>query len=138
MSRTKEERAAHAAAEYERNKRWRAKNPNYNRRYYLANKDALLAKNRVWRAANGRKQRDAKLRASFGITLEQYDTLLTLQASCCKICGTDTPRGKGTFHVDHCHETGRIRGLLCHSCNVGLGQFKHSPDLLLQAVNYLL
>jgi hypothetical protein len=50
---------------------------------------------------------------------------------------TSTPQGRGTFHVDHCHETGKIRGLLCHSCNTGIGKLGDNLEGLQKAVSYL-
>lgn len=55
----------------------------------------------------------------------------------CAICRTDAPGGKGGFHVDHCHDAGVVRGLLCHHCNVALGNFKDDVELLRAAVAYL-
>ncbi len=60
--------------------------------------------------------------------------MLEAQGGGCAICGK--PPGDIALHVDHCHETGRVRGLLCFSCNAGLGQFRHDPDLLYQAMEY--
>ena len=80
-----------------------------------------------------------KLKSNYGITLEDYDRMLEDQGGCCKVCGTSEPgSGKGRFAVDHNHNTGKIRGLLCSHCNTGLGKFKDSPDLLEAAKEYLL
>ena len=85
------------------------------------------------------KEADQQLKRKYGITLEDYDRLLENQEGCCSICGTDEPGGgKGRFHVDHNHITGKVRGLLCNSCNTGLGRFKDSPEVLLKAAAYLL
>lgn len=81
--------------------------------------------------------RGYKLRANFGISLDQYNEMLVAQRSRCAICRTDSPGGRGTFHVDHDHVTGRVRGLLCHGCNTGLGLFGDSPTRLLQAATYV-
>ena len=86
--------------------------------------------------ANERSRR-WKIKAAYGITLEQYDQMLESQGGVCAICATDTPGGMGRFPVDHCHESGVVRGLLCTLCNQGLGAFKDSPDLLLNAIAYL-
>ena len=71
-----------------------------------------------------------------GITAAEYDNLLALQHFSCAICGTTDPKGKGRFHIDHCHETGVNRGLLCANCNLGLGHFRDNKDLLHTAINY--
>lgn len=80
----------------------------------------------------------------FGITPEDYNTMLSEQEGCCAICGTDNPNGSGSnskktrnFSVDHCHETGAIRGLLCTCCNRGLGLLGDNLESLLRAVKYL-
>lgn len=63
-------------------------------------------------------QRNCKLIAQYGITSAQYDEMLEAQGGVCAICRTDTPGAKKKFfHVDHCHDTGEVRGLLCMSCN---------------------
>jgi hypothetical protein len=68
---------------------------------------------------------------------QQYDEMLEAQGGCCALCGSDFPGGRGRFVVDHCHDTGRIRGLLCNLCNVGLGALRDSPQLLQKAIHYL-
>ena len=81
--------------------------------------------------------REHHLKKTYGITLEQYDEMLEEQGNGCAICGTEEPGGRGRFHVDHCHDTGQVRGLLCMSCNTALGGFKDNTKTLLSAVNYL-
>jgi hypothetical protein len=81
--------------------------------------------------------RNAALKRGFGITLDQYNELLAKQNYQCACCGTTDPRGQGTFHVDHCHKTGIIRGLLCHLCNTGIGKLGDDLSGLLKAVAYL-
>lgn len=78
------------------------------------------------------------LRQKFGISLDVYNLMLEDQGGGCQICGTkNSGKGKRYFSVDHDHKTGRIRGLLCHSCNAGLGMFKDNPDFLQSAIKYL-
>ena len=88
------------------------------------------------------KYRNDNLRSKYGIGQEEYDQLLASQGGACAICGTT----KTSYHksgreisltVDHNHATGEIRGLLCGSCNRGLGDFRDSIDSLAKAINYL-
>ena len=69
----------------------------------------------------------------YGLDAEAYDAMVKDQAGCCKICGCTL----STPHVDHCHKTGKVRGLLCTNCNTGLGQFKDNPKFLEAAIDYL-
>lgn len=73
----------------------------------------------------------------YGLTPEQYTAFLEAQDHRCAICRTDEPKGKGTWHVDHDHATGRTRGLLCNSCNLALGHFADDTGRLEAAIAYL-
>tara|TARA_R110000796_G_C14249860_1_gene398432 strand:+ start:96 stop:485 length:390 start_codon:yes stop_codon:yes gene_type:complete len=76
----------------------------------------------------------------YNLTFSDYDKMLEEQGGKCKICGTTEPRGQskaGRFYVDHNHDTGKVRGLLCNDCNTGLGLFKDSKILLIDAIKYL-
>jgi hypothetical protein len=68
----------------------------------------------------------------YGLTLEDVAELLRLQGGVCAVCLSRDPD-----HVDHDHQTGRVRGLLCFSCNGGLGQFKDDAVILRRAAEYL-
>lgn len=70
----------------------------------------------------------------YGITAEQYEKFLDTQKGVCKICKMLPERG---LCVDHDHATGKVRGLLCHDCNLGLGRFKDKVAILREAINYL-
>ena len=72
----------------------------------------------------------------FGMTQEQYDAMDRKQHGRCAICGNRERNGR-RLHIDHDHETGMIRALLCGTCNPGLGQFRHSRKLLEAAIVYL-
>lgn len=76
------------------------------------------------------------LRRHHGITITQFRELEVKQKGLCALCGN--PPSVGRFlHVDHCHETRRIRGLLCLHCNTALGNFNDDPALLRKAARYL-
>lgn len=89
------------------------------------------------RARALRRATNDALRAAYGITLDDYEDMLAGQGGGCAICKAVESGGKGRFHVDHCHEGGQIRGLLCTRCNTGLGQFLDDPDRLRAAIAYL-
>jgi len=80
-------------------------------------------------------RRDAHYKRTYGITLGNYNALFKKQKGSCKICNSKT---EGNLYVDHNHNTGVIRGLLCHKCNVGLGLFNDDTDVMLKAIAYLL
>lgn len=93
---------------------------------------------------NPRFKIEYNLRSEFGMSWDDYESLLEHQGGVCAICGSTDPlsrrghSGENRFHVDHCHTTGVVRGLLCSNCNNGLGRFKDSTELLYRAAKYIL
>lgn len=75
------------------------------------------------------------LRTNYGMTLEHYEWLLDAQGGCCASCGRPNP-GQRSLHVDHCHTTGKIRGLLCHHCNTAYGLLQESEELISRLLDY--
>ena len=119
----------------------------YQARWYQKNKEKRKAqiaeyektKPKEWRPAIGRK---ANLKKRYNITQQEYETKLAYQEYKCAICGkdaSDNKRGGKTepLHIDHCHESNKLRDLLCHTCNSGLGHFKDNIEFLQKAVEYL-
>ena len=109
-------------------KRWRERNP-----------EKVKAKSDRNNRAYASRNREKQLRRLYGITHADYERMLEEQGGVCAICGSDTPRRKNQkyFAIDHCHETGVARGVLCDPCNNGLGRFQDDPDLLRKALKYL-
>lgn len=111
--------------------------------WYPANQDRVSKKNSMRQAKLYTTDRRyaSNLKANFGITLEEYEGMLEKQNGCCAICGRSEPdeaeRTK-RLCVDHDHDTGKIRALLCHKCNKALGLLQESPALLQKAAEYLL
>ena len=93
----------------------------------------------AWRAKNPDKQHATDIKRHYSLSIEDYNRLLTEQSCRCKICGYQhNPEVKrGRLYVDHCHDTGRVRGLLCALCNSALGGFKSDVALLKAASEYL-
>jgi len=108
------------------------------KKWQQENADRLNAYRRQYRQRPDVKVRDraAHLKRKFGITAAQYDAMLASQGGVCAICG-DAPKDDVSLHVDHEHESGRVRGLLCMRCNNALGLFKEDEELLWSALTYL-
>lgn len=83
------------------------------------------------------QRKSIELRHRYGISLDEYQERLASQDGCCAICRLPAREMSKQLAVDHCHETGAIRGLLCSSCNFGLGAFKDNPEHLQRAALYL-
>lgn len=128
------------------------KRPEADAEYYQRNKEKVLAKAKQYykgnkEACNERSREyyinnktgsvlDNRLKKDFGITLKDYNILLEEQNNVCKIC-TKPCRTGLRLSVDHDHKTGKVRGLLCKSCNVAIGHFKDDPENLYRAISYL-
>ena len=106
---------------------WRARNPEK----VKASRDAWKMKNRT---RYDRLQFFYHLRRKFGLSQEQLNEIIVTAMGHCGCCGDEL---RDEVHVDHDHVTGRVRGLLCRSCNLGLGFFKDSPERLFKAIEYL-
>ena len=77
---------------------------------------------------------NGRLKSNYGMDLSDYRSLVAKQDGRCAICGTKPGH---RLYVDHCHDSGRVRGLLCSPCNFGLGHFKDDPERLNRAMVYL-
>jgi Recombination endonuclease VII len=139
----KARKAAYAKA---RGAAWRAANVEYRRAYRAANKEHANALRRAhWAADPERTRRERakaaprlkanRLKSLYGLTVEAFDALMQVQEGQCAVCRLAF--GNARPHVDHDHETGRVRGLLCGPCNRGLGCFRDNPEVLVSAAAYL-
>ena len=104
-------------------------------------KECVKAAGRKWRGENPdlirERQVGYRLKFFFDITPAQYAALLVAQGGGCGICGQPPQPGKKKPHVDHDHETGAVRGILCGQCNTSLGLFNEDVRLLTRAAEYL-
>lgn len=102
------------------------------------NPDTGLAYQNKYGYAYGTKDynRNSNLLKCYKITLVQWTQLFQQQGNVCKICSSSEPRGKN-WHTDHCHVTGKIRGILCGWCNTGIGKLQESPEIFKKALEYL-
>lgn len=101
------------------------------------NKEKYNAMSKKWRDANPDKVKENTIKKRYGIDLAQWQTMFDAQDGKCIICGTHQFELKKELAVDHCHTTGKVRGLLCIRCNRAIGLFRDSPDLLDKALKYL-
>jgi len=83
------------------------------------------------------RYKDQWLRKLYGITINDFEEMLIAQNYTCAICETEISLLGNKTNVDHCHKTGKVRGLLCSGCNTLLALAKDSKDILLNALNYL-
>lgn len=106
------------------------------KRWQRENREKYNAKQAKWRAENPDRIREGHLLRKYGITQADYEGMLQEQAGGCSICG-DPPPEKVSLHVDHDHDTGAVRGLLCVRCNNAIGMLRENVDLLTLVAEYL-
>lgn len=107
---------------------WRIKNRSEYNNYAAA-----------WRSKNPGRQHATDIKRHYGLSIENYNKLLAQQNCQCKICGKqhDPSVNRGRLYVDHCHNSKKVRGLLCGKCNVALGNMDDDVSLLEKALAYL-
>jgi hypothetical protein len=99
------------------------------------NKEATKIASKKYRQ-DPAKEKNSKLKNRYGITLLGRDQMIADQSGCCAICNIELSTAK-VVHLDHCHTSGDVRGVLCQPCNIGLGGFKDSIETLENAIEYL-
>lgn len=133
---TKEERRLYAIDYYANNKDDVQRK---NKDYYDNNREAVIAQKKAYNMTHADKKKNAALIKKYGITLQEYRTILSVQPDC-PICGCklqEKGHAPSSAVVDHCHETGLIRGIICLACNTGLGMFRDNIAALMNAKLYL-
>lgn len=101
--------------------KWRAANIEKSRSNSAKWKAENPEKRRAIQARYRKRHPDRSLKERYGLTQAQYDEIHCRQEGLCKLC---QKRSSGKLHVDHCHKTGKIRGLLCFRCNTALGVYE--------------
>lgn len=102
------------------------------RKWYQNNRDSALRYGAEWKARNKQRIREYGLMKKFGISTEDFQAMHDQQNGLCAICGEEKK-----LQVDHCHKTGRVRGLLCGECNKMIGLARDDMTILWQALGYL-
>ena len=108
----------------------RSCNDNYSLKLYQTNPKQISNRRKAsWKH---------NIKRNYGMTPEDYYEMLKKQEGKCKICSIHIDDiDKHVFNIDHCHTTGKVRGLLCPQCNSGIGMFRDRLDLLRKAIRYL-
>lgn len=106
--------------------KWREENQEHKCEYQKENREKR--QRNVWKS---------RLKCSYGITTAEYHRIFEIQGGACAICGKTPERDNRKLAVDHDHGTGKVRGLLCRNCNIGLGYFMDNPTLTAKATKYL-
>lgn len=107
------------------------------RKKYLNNPKKFLEYNRTWRKENKHLVRQANLKKAYGLDLLTYKKILGKQNNACGICGVKNNSNLKSLFVDHCHATGKIRGILCQKCNTGLGFLGDNIQSIKNVLTYL-
>jgi hypothetical protein len=82
-------------------------------------------------------ERNSNYKRKYGITIEDYNKMFEEQHGCCVICGRHQTEMKEILAVEHSHETGKVRGLVCNRCNIIIGFFEDYPQLIITIKNYI-
>jgi hypothetical protein len=109
----------------------------YHRKRYAANPERHKRATRKYLKNNPDSRLNTLLKSVYGITLCQYNALLKLQKNKCAICGVDSTKLRRRLDVDHDHNTGTIRGLLCNRCNQAIGLLGENKKNLTNALRYM-
>lgn len=126
----------------------------YSRMYYMVNREKILEKQRVYMEANREalrerarkwykehkphrlsRARSNRLKRVYGLDSKEWDALFATQKNRCAVCETSNPGPH--WHTDHKHDTGEVRGILCHNCNLAIGHARENPDILRKLIDYL-
>lgn len=109
------------------------KNPNWKGVFH--GNGNLYKRNKISIEQKKRNQKNLDLKKKYKITLDDYEKLYEIQGGLCDICGKQ--ESERLLSIDHDHKTGKVRGLLCSNCNLGLEMFKDNTSILLKAIIYL-
>ena len=105
--------------------------------YAVNNVKARRIYEKAYRKANSKRTKVYMLRRLYGLSFDDYNNMLTIQNNSCVICKTEESKLPRKLSVDHDHNSGKIRGLLCAYCNRALGLFNDEPSRILKAIEYL-
>jgi len=137
----------------EKRKRYREENKekisNRRKEYREKNKEKIRENHSKWYNSIGKdyksdpknvmNSRASVIKKKYGISIDELSDMLDKQKGCCKICGETLirPDSQNSYHIDHNHDTGDVRGLLCSNCNMAIGLMYDNPEIVMSVYNYL-
>lgn len=130
----KEKRREYAKKYYQKNKQ---KHYEKTKKWQEENKKKAYTYHKKWKTNNKDKVKDTYLKKTYGISLVDWNILFEKQGNCCAICSLTSPGRNNSWATDHDHTTNKVRGILCHDCNLGIGLFKDSASLMIYAAKYV-
>lgn len=107
------------------------------KKYYADNRDRIVEISNKWKSENKPRLRELQLLRHYGINNETFNKMFNDQNGQCAICKRHQSELPKTLSVDHDHNTGKVRGLLCDRCNRAIGFMKDDPNLLVSAAEYI-
>ena len=119
----------------------------YNKVYYRKNKEKIIARHKKWKESLGKEYyirrrkyfRNGNLKKNYGININEYNSILKSQNGVCAVCGKiERYKNRKYLSVDHNHNTGEVRGLLCGDCNVAIGYVNEDVEILRKMIIYLI
>ena len=125
--------AKRAIKKYSQTENGKASKKKAAKKWYEKNKDKSIQSNKEWKEKHPDYYREKSLLRKYNITLDTYNQMLTKQDNKCAICQDVLNKP----HVDHDHNTSKVRGLLCVKCNTALGKFNDDVNIIQRAIDYL-
>jgi hypothetical protein len=107
------------------------------KKYRQENVEKIKKYQKEYDKNNSKRKKYSHIKRDFGITENEYDLIFAKQEGKCAICGKHQNEFKTPLGIDHDHETGKVRGLLCFNCNTGIGKLKDDITILEKAIEYL-
>lgn len=109
----------------------------YRKNFYEENKEVAIQRSKTWAENNRRQRKHNVLKSTYNITIDDFEKMLEEQDYKCYCCSIEHSELKNGLYVDHCHNTNKVRGLLCSTCNLAIGYAKDNVEILTNMIKYL-
>jgi len=109
----------------------------YRKNFYNDNREVAIERSKTWAENNKRQRKHNVLKSTYNITIDDFEKMLEDQDYKCYCCAVEHSELKNGLYVDHCHNTNKVRGLLCSTCNLAIGYAKDNIKTLQNMIKYL-